>query len=434
MLWSTLISLALLSVSLPSSAVQIRDSPVTIPLVRRLQPDGLRNLVRRDLERVNTLIDLHSGNVPTKKVTDTGVGYTASVGVGSPPTYSLMIKDELIVDTGSSNTWVGAKKKYVATKTSVKTEDTVTNLNIALQYFAYGEGFFAGNEYLDTVTITDGIVITNQSIGVATSFADIDVDGILGQAILGPIDLTLGTLSPSKNETIPTVTDNAYAQGLICSPEIGIYFEPYTNESQIGEISWGGADTSRYTGEMTFAPVTLTPNASHWWGIDQTIRYGASDILLSASGIVDTGKCFVVLHECHGLSHRLRIGTTLLYLITEAFDAYQKATGGVLDDDTGLLRITPSQYANLQSLFFTINGVDFELTPNAQLWPRAFNTLIGGSNDFLYLVAINLDVSINPGFNFVNGYVFLERYYTVFDTANQRVGFAKTQYTYAETN
>jgi cathepsin E len=38
------------------------------------------------------------------------------------------------------------------------------------------------------------------------------------------------------------------------------------------------------------------------------------------------------------------------------------------------------------------------------------------------------------GFDFVNGYTFLERFYSVFDTANRRVGFATTPFTHATTN
>lgn len=41
----------------------------------------------------------------------------------------------------------------------------------------------------------------------------------------------------------------------------------------------------------------------------------------------------------------------------DALQRYQRATGAVFDNATGLLRLTPTQFANLQSLFFTINGV-----------------------------------------------------------------------------
>ena len=68
------------------------------------------------------------------------------------------------------------------------------------------------------------------------------------------------------------------------------------------------------------------------------MTYGTDTTLLTSSGIVDTG-------------------TTLLLLATSAFDSYQQATGGVLDQATGLLKITEEQYNNLQSLFFNIGGV-----------------------------------------------------------------------------
>jgi cathepsin E len=51
------------------------------------------------------------------------------------------------------------------------------------------------------------------------------------------------------------------------------------------------------------------------------------------------------------------IGTTFILLATDAIFRYQSATGAVLDNDTGLLRLTPAQFANLQSLFFTASGV-----------------------------------------------------------------------------
>ena len=55
--------------------------------------------------------------------------------------------------------------------------------------------------------------------------------------------------------------------------------------------------------------------------------------------------------------------------LADAFSQYQTLTGGVEDEATGLLSITPAQFANLQSLFFNINGVTFEFTANAQIWP-----------------------------------------------------------------
>ena len=60
--------------------------------------------------------------------------------------------DQLLVDTGSANTWVGARKKYVRTSTSI-------NLNQRLRVL-YGMGLMRGNEYSDTVTFGDNYHIS----------------------------------------------------------------------------------------------------------------------------------------------------------------------------------------------------------------------------------------------------------------------------------
>lgn len=51
------------------------------------------------------------------------------------------------------------------------------------------------------------------------------------------------------------------------------------------------------------------------------------------------------------------IGSTFILLASDAFSKYQAATGAVPDDSTQLLTLTPSQFDNLESLFFNINGV-----------------------------------------------------------------------------
>ncbi len=41
----------------------------------------------------------------------------------------------------------------------------------------------------------------------------------------------------------------------------------------------------------------------------------------------------------------------------DALEAYTEAVGAVFDTNTQLFRITSTQFSNLKSLFFTINGV-----------------------------------------------------------------------------
>jgi len=101
-----------------------------------------------------------------------------------------------------------------------------------------------------------------------------------------------------------------------------------------------------------------------------------------------------------------------------------------------LLRITPAQYSNLQSLFFTASpgNTTFELTPNAQIWPRALNSFIGGTPSDVYLIVHDIGSPSGSGFDFINGYTFLERFYSVFDTGNSQVGLANTPFTSATSN
>ncbi|KAI0703854.1 acid protease [Cerioporus squamosus] len=398
--------------TLPGEAVVIRKtSPVTLPFARRLNLTGTANLLQHDQARAKALKagamtspgKLRKTPIIDVPATNQLAEYVTTVGVGSPPTEYL-----LLIDTGSSNTWVGAGKPFVQTSTTVNTGDRVD--------VVYGSGFVTGEQFLDQVTLAPNLVIQNQSLGAAIEDAGFDgVDGIIG---IGPVDLTCGTLFPDDSECIPTVTDNAFAQGLIDAHQIGISFEP-TDSIEItnGELSFGGVDESKFTGPLTFVPITSTPPASMFVGIDQSVTYGVANtpILPLSAGITDTG-------------------TTLLLFATDAFNAYLAITGAVFDVETGLFRLTPDQFAKLESLFFHIGDITLEFTPNAQIFPRVLNTAIGGSPDFVYLITNDLGSNSREGFDFVNGMVFLERFYYVFDAANSQVGFATTPFTNATTN
>jgi cathepsin E len=405
----TIVLLALSATATP--LVQVRNSPITLPISRRVNTTSTHNLLKHDLARVEALkarakaaqggASFEEAAIVNQPLDNQAVQYIATVGVGSPTT-----SYDLIVDTGSSNTWVGATKAYTRTSTSVDTGNRVS--------VTYGSGSFSGEEFTDTVTLGT-LTIPKQSIGVASRSTDFEgVDGILG---IGPVALTRGTLSPATGSLIPTVTDNLFANGAINANEIGISFQPTNSEEVVnGEITWGGTDSSKMTGAIQFIPLTTTSPANLFWGINQSVRYSTSTTILSTTaGIVDTG-------------------TTLTLLASDAFARYRSATGAVQDNTTGLLRLTTAQFANLKSLFFTANGHTFELTANAQIWPRNLNSAIGGNANSVYLIVGDLGTPSGEGLDFINGMTFLERFYSVFDTANRRVGFATTQFTTATTN
>ena len=76
----------------------------------------------------------------------------------------------------------------------------------------------------------------------------------------------------------------------------------------------------------------------------------------------------------------------------------------------------------------------YEFTANAQIWPRALNSVIGGKDDAIYLIVADIGTPSGQGLDFINGYAFLERFYTVYDSGKGQIGFATTEYTDAESN
>ncbi|KAJ3810531.1 family A1 protease [Lentinula aff. lateritia] len=387
--------------SVVANPVVIDRSPIlSIPLTKIHNITSGHNLVASGLARAQNFkgrAKAHDLAAVKKRqaepVINEVVSYSASVGVGASDT-----QYQLIVDTGSSNTWVGAGTKYVASSTSIDTGHLVS--------VSYGSGEFFGTEYIDKVTLSPSLVITSQSIGVASLSEGFGgTDGIIG---IGPDTLTKDTVSGVS--TVPTVTDNLFTQSTIAERVVAISFEPTTTDKVTnGELFFGGTDSSKFTGAITY-----TTKTGDYWGITQTVTYGSTTIQSSLSGIVDTG-------------------TTLLYLEETGFNKYIKATGATLDPVTGLYKITTAQYNALENLVFTIGGTEFSLTPNAQIWPRSLNTDIGGRASSIYLVVADLGAD-EAGFDFIDGYVFLERFYSVFDTTNSRVGFATTSFTTATTN
>lgn len=92
---------------------------------------------------------------------------------------------------------------------------------------------------------------------------------------------------------------------------------------------------------------------------------------------------------------------------TDAFKAYQSATGSTLDSTTGLLTVSSSRYSSLKTLSFHIGSKSYDLSPNAQIWPRSLNSAIGGTSNSIYLVVNDIGSDSGSGLDFINGYTFL---------------------------
>ncbi|KAG2075021.1 acid protease [Suillus decipiens] len=390
---------------LSRSPVKAANSHISVPITSMLNfSNGTINLVAHDTARVQSLRDpsMRGQRLTNVPLISTYVGYTIPVGIGNPPrTYHLLL------DNGSANTWVRSAA-YVRTSTSFCTGEPVGVI--------YEAGFFLGTEYLDNVTVGPGLTAILQSIGAATQFEGFNiVDGILG---IGPAALSIHSLQDLPTDPIPTITDTLYGQGTISENIFGIFYKPYTRSDlqSTGQITFGGTDSTKYNGNILYTPVTNMEPASKYWGVDQSITYGTTEILTRTAGIVDSG-------------------TSLIFIATEAYELYKAATGGEIDPVTKLLTISDDQYGALQELKFNTGTQAYTLTPNAQIWPRSLNAKIGSPwANAIYLVVCDIGTPIGEGLDFVCGYVFMQRFYIAYDATNSLVGFATTPFTYATTN
>jgi len=373
-----LVTLACLSLAIPTG-----ESFLTVPISKKAPfSKTAKEILLKDQLRWSNFAAAAVGSAPATNLDDT---YTVATKVGTQ-TFNL------IVDTGSSNTWVGSGTRYSPGSTS-----TNTGRSFAV---TYGSGSVSGTEFTDTVTV-GGVTVTKQSIGDGTTSSGFTgVDGIIG---FGPVALTSGTVSGSS--TVPTFMDNLRSQGTITTEVLGVSFAPESGSDTAdvnGELTLGGTDTSKFTGSVVFTPKSNTSPYNEFWGLSvSSMTVGSTTISGAANAIVDTG-------------------TTLVFIPTAAYNAFLTATGGRTDASSGLAIYTTKPTAT-----FTMNigGVARTLTAAQYLIPQAQLAVFGLQTNRNY-AWINDGGSVAANINFIIGQKFLENYYSVFDTTNSRIGFA----------
>ncbi|KAJ7678780.1 putative cathepsin E [Mycena rosella] len=352
-------------------SIEQRAAPlVKAPLKKISTVTNITNIVAHDNARLNHYFKKSPvSELASAPVINEIFSYIAETVVGSQ-TFNL------IIDTGSSNTWVGATTKFVAGSTGKSTGDSVE--------VSYGSGSFSGTEFTDTVSI-GGTGVTGQSIGVAKTSSGFEgTDGIVG---FGPVDLTEDTVSGVS--TVPTFMQNLVSQGVISENILGVSFAPLSGsdeEDTNGELTFGGVDDSKFTGSITY-----TTAVAPYWGVSVSkFAFGSTSLgTTTASGIVDTG-------------------TTLLYVPTTIYTKFLSTSGGKLDNNSGLVN-------------FVVGGTTFSLTPTQYLVPTAqySNWGISGSGFYTYIADGGSEAP-----NTILGMTFLENFYSVYDVANNRVGLA----------
>ncbi|MGH0172155.1 UNVERIFIED_CONTAM: hypothetical protein FKN15_000626 [Acipenser sinensis] len=179
------------------------------------------------------------------------MSYSGVISIGTPA-QSFYVQ----FDTGSSNLWVASTYCSSQACTNIPrfnpTQSSTWSSNGQTFSLQYGTGSLTGVFGYDTVTI-GGITLTNQEVGLSTNepgtnFMYVGYDGILGLAY------------PSESvQGQPTVMDTMMQNNMLNANVFAFYLS--RNEAQGSEMTFGGVDQSRYTGDIYWTDVT---NQMYW--------------------------------------------------------------------------------------------------------------------------------------------------------------------------
>ncbi|CAO3610182.1 unnamed protein product [Cunninghamella blakesleeana] len=366
--------------------------------------------------------------------------YLVQVSIGTPAQNFT-----LTVDTGSSDLWVPSVACPISNcpvnRFDPNKSSTFKASNTPLS-ITYGKGAVNGTYASDTVTI-GSISVQQQQIGLASYTESIFLDvtstgqvipihsddnsvsanGILG---LGFPGLTKSSLASSQPYN-PFVF-NLVEQKLIQQHVFSIYLNSVDSKGWSGEIIFGGIDPSKFTGEISYAPVPKTPMVSGdaiygYWAVPgqgfhiQNGKGPTSNIRYKqpVATIIDTGSTLSYLPYS--------VAQPLLDAITgPGNNRYDQASGLFVVD------------CNLDKQN-TILQVQFATSTNVTETPVVINANV---NDMVYdagnagcvfgIGTTSSAISLSENLLLI-GDSILRNAYMVFDMDQKRIGFAQSKYT-----
>ncbi|XP_078514908.1 pepsin A-like [Lissotriton helveticus] len=290
----------------------------------------------------------------------------------------------VLFDTGSSNLWVPSVECNSTTCLQHHRFDPALSStfksNGELLDIQYGTGSMTGVLGTDTVQVED-IRVMNQTFGLchteASFFYYIEFDGILGLAY------------PSLSfDAVTPVFDNMWSQQLLSEDLFSVFLS--SDDSTGSFIMFGGWDPSYFQGTLKWVPVA----EEEFWliVIDRvTINGTALGCQVGCEAIVDTG-------------------TSLIAAPPAAYAALLNIAGATMSFN-GEYIVDCSLRYSMSPVVFVIDGVDYQVTPEAYIENIGQDTCTLGFQN-------------SSSFAWTLGDVFIREYYTVFDQANNQVGFA----------
>nr|XP_044606073.1 pepsin A-like [Equus asinus] len=310
--------------------------------------------------------------------------YFGTISIGTPAQ-----EFTVIFDTGSSNLWVPSTycsslacsdHNHFNPEDSSTYEATSESISIT-----YGTGSMTGVLRYNTVRV-GGIEDTNQIFGLSES----EPSSFLYYA---PFDGILGLAYPSISSSGATpVFDNIWDQGLISQDLFSVYLS--SDDESGSMVIFSGIDSSYYSGSLHWVPVS----EDAYWQIT------VDSITMNGESITCSGGCQALVDT----------GTSLLAGPPSAIDNIQSYIGASEDYSSEGV-ISCSSIDSLPDIVFTINGVEFPLSPSAYILEEDDSCISGFEG---------MDLDTSSGELWILGDFFIRQYFTIFDRANNQISLA----------
>ncbi|XP_034486466.1 lysosomal aspartic protease-like [Drosophila innubila] len=302
--------------------------------------------------------------------------YYGAITIGTPPQ-----NFKVLFDSGSSNLWVPSNScsSYACEVHNQYDSSASSTYEANGESFSiqYGTGSLSGILSADTVDV-NGLTISGQTFAEATNepgtnFNDALFDGILGMAYQ----------TIAQDNVVPPFY-NMVDQGLVDDSVFSFYLaRDGTSTTQGGELIFGGSDSSLYSGELTYVPVS---EQGYWQFTMASADIDGNNLCDDCQAIADTGTSLIVAPAA----------------------AYETLSEILNVDSEGM--VDCSTVSSLPVITFSIGSGTFDLEPSAYIIQSDGNC----QSSFQYM-----------GTDFwILGDVFIGQYYTEFDLGNNRIGFA----------
>lgn len=314
--------------------------------------------------------------------------YYGPVAVGTP-----LQNFNVIFDTGSSNLWIPSKKcTNCGSHPSYNSGSSSTYVaNGTAWNIQYGSGPVSGFLSQDSVNF-GGLTIQGQQFAEVT-----DASGLGLAYSVGKFDGILGMAFQSISvDNITTPFDNLVKQNLVSQNVFGFYLSG-TDGSQ-GELTLGGFDQNHFSGQLTYVPLI---SDTYWEAQLDGLTLNGASVTTATKVVLDTGTSILAGPSADVKALADKVGAKPFFLNPAEYT------------------IDCSLVASLPPLTFTIGGVDFTL--------QGSDYVINVENVECLFGFTGLDMPAPRGPLWIAGDVFIRKFYTVFDAANNRLGFAPSK-------